>query len=122
MLPTPLAGMKDQVNTEAYDQRMQRLIEKGHKPFTMPLDQMAIKGMLPTPNSRDYKGAQTPEKYEIRKEMWAEKGINLQLGLPQVINNANGTTSQLNPRFVAEMMGFPPNWTELPFQSGEQNQ
>ena len=29
-------------------------------------------------------------------------------------------TSQLNPRFVAEMMGFPPNWTELPFQSGEQ--
>jgi hypothetical protein len=28
-------------------------------------------------------------------------------------------TSQLNPRFVAEMMGFPPNWTELPFQSGE---
>jgi hypothetical protein len=31
-------------------------------------------------------------------------------------------TSQLNPRFVAEMMGFPVNWTELPFQSGEQNQ
>lgn len=29
-------------------------------------------------------------------------------------------TSQLNPRFVAEMMGFPPNWTELPFLSGEQ--
>jgi len=29
-------------------------------------------------------------------------------------------TSQLNPRFVAEMMGFPPNWTELPFQNGEQ--
>jgi hypothetical protein len=33
-----------------------------------------------------------------------------------------GKTSQLNPRFVAEMMGFPPNWTELPFQNGEQNQ
>jgi DNA-cytosine methyltransferase len=30
-----------------------------------------------------------------------------------------GKTSQLNPRFVAEMMGFPPNWTELPFQNGE---
>lgn len=25
------------------------------------------------------------------------------------------------PRFVAEMMGFPPNWTELPFQNGETN-
>jgi hypothetical protein len=30
--------------------------------------------------------------------------------------------SQLNPRFVAEMMGFPPNWTELPFLNGGQNQ
>jgi DNA-cytosine methyltransferase len=33
-----------------------------------------------------------------------------------------GKTSQLNPLFVAEMMGFPPNWTVLPFQSGETSQ
>jgi hypothetical protein len=32
-----------------------------------------------------------------------------------------GKTSHLNPRFVAEMMGFPVNWTELPFQSGATN-
>lgn len=25
------------------------------------------------------------------------------------------TGSQLNPRYVAEMMGFPPDWTYLPF-------
>jgi hypothetical protein len=30
-----------------------------------------------------------------------------------------GKTSQLNPLFVMEMMGFPPNWTVLPFQNGE---
>src|SRR5690554_5868548 len=30
-----------------------------------------------------------------------------------------GKTSQLNPRFVMEMMGFPPDWTELPFLNGE---
>lgn len=30
-----------------------------------------------------------------------------------------GKTSQLNPRFVAEMMGFPANWMELPFQQGK---
>jgi len=30
-----------------------------------------------------------------------------------------GTTSQLNHLFVLEMMGFPPNWTELPFLNGE---
>jgi DNA (cytosine-5)-methyltransferase 1 len=30
--------------------------------------------------------------------------------------------SQLNPRFVAEMMGFPTDWTILPFLNGETNQ
>jgi hypothetical protein len=30
-----------------------------------------------------------------------------------------GKTSQLNPLFVAEMMGFPTDWTILPFQNGE---
>lgn len=34
----------------------------------------------------------------------------------------DGKSSQLNPQFTAEMMGFPPNWTELPFQNGEENQ
>lgn len=33
----------------------------------------------------------------------------------------DGKTSQLNPLFVAEMMGFPPNWLVLPFQSTETN-
>lgn len=32
-----------------------------------------------------------------------------------------GKTSQLNPLFVAEMMGFSPDWTVLPFQSGGRN-
>jgi len=32
-----------------------------------------------------------------------------------------GKTSQLNPQFVEEMMGFPENWTASPFQSGETN-
>jgi DNA (cytosine-5)-methyltransferase 1 len=33
----------------------------------------------------------------------------------------SGKSSQLNPRFVMEMMGFPPDWTELPFRNGEMN-
>jgi len=40
----------------------------------------------------------------------------------QATNGIPGTSSQLNPRFVMEMMGFPPNWTELPFLNGETNQ
>lgn len=29
-----------------------------------------------------------------------------------------GKTSRLNPRFVLEMMGYRPDWTELPFRNG----
>ena len=39
-----------------------------------------------------------------------------------ITNGTPGKTSQLNTRFVAEMMGFPKDWTELPFLNGEQNQ
>jgi hypothetical protein len=41
--------------------------------------------------------------------------------LPDTIKRITGTSSQLNPQFVAEMMGFPTDWTALPFQSGETN-
>ena len=36
--------------------------------------------------------------------------------------NPNGKTSQLSVQFVEEMMGFPKNWTELPFLNGDKNQ
>jgi hypothetical protein len=104
--------------------------------------------MLPTPCRFDYNSARTEQKWAIDKKKYAEKGVNLQMGLKQMarfsmlptpmasdwsgsktkrkgntqLTETLGVSSQLNPRFVAEMMGFPPNWTELPFQSGEQNQ
>ncbi len=40
----------------------------------------------------------------------------------QVINSYENTEKHLNPRFLAKMMGFPENWTELPFLNGEWNQ
>ena len=46
-------------------------------------------------------------------------GKSSQVGLEHQLNYMTGQSGQLNPRFVAEMMGFPPNWTELPFQGGE---
>jgi len=106
--------------------------------------------LLPTPCRFDYNSARTEQKWEEDKKKYAEKGVNLQMGLKQMarfqmlptptcqdakqkenspsqqhkINElsiavAGGSNSQLNPRFVAEMMGFPVDWTELPFQSGE---
>jgi hypothetical protein len=71
-------------------------------------------GLLPTPATRDYKGARTTEALE-------EAGRNHTNSLPDYFAQT-GKSFQLNPLFVAEMMGFPPDWTVLPFQSGDQSQ
>jgi hypothetical protein len=65
------------------------------------------RGLLPTPQ------AQEGDKIT---------GLENQDSMTKRVRAATGTTSQLNPRFVAEMMGFPPNWTELPFRNGAENQ
>ena len=72
------------------------------------LTTMAKRGMLPTPRQRDWKGC---ERYRNDIPSFIEDKLKI-----------IGKTSQLNPLFVAEMMGFPPNWTVLPFQRGETNQ
>jgi len=77
------------------------------------LKDFAALEMLPTPSTRDYKGMNNLEN--TKKKI--AKGERAHMGqLPNYIGVKTGKTSQLNPRFVAEMMGFPPNWTELPFQ------
>jgi hypothetical protein len=97
LLPTPTA-MMDEAPIEKVDARNQKQMEKGNSPFILGLGQQAMRGMLPTP----IYPRETDLKHYVSQQI--------------------GKTSQLNPRFVAEMMGFPPNWTELPFQNGEQNQ
>ena len=87
---------------------------RAHKGEAMDLPMMAKKGMLPTPTTRDYKGARTSESL-------SKSDRNETNSLPDAFHQP-GKSSQLNPRFVAEMMGFPTNWTELPFQSGDKNQ
>jgi hypothetical protein len=75
---------------------------------------LGLTGMLPTPATRDYKGARSTEALK-------ESGRNQTNSLPDAFAQT-GKTSQLNPLFVLEMMGFPPDWTELPFLNGETNQ
>jgi hypothetical protein len=74
--------------------------------------------MLPTPAASDWKGAYRPESMQNKDGTFnrEERLVNIYLKTGQEYNSQ---TSQLNPRFVAEMMGFPPNWLELPFQSTE---
>jgi hypothetical protein len=108
MLPTPTGMVGD-----AYADNS----PNSHLRHTPNLATLAAKGMLPTPATRDYKGANSMEHLK------GENGTVMNhIGqLPNYLKFHIGQTSQLNPQFVAEMMGFPHNWTELPFQSGEQN-
>ena len=79
------------------------------------------KKMLPTPNAQDWNSGTKPETYEARKQKHKMKGVALQMSLRQMAMTS-GKTFQLNPLFVEEMMGFPKNWTTLPFLNGETNQ
>jgi hypothetical protein len=69
------------------------------------------RGMLPTPTLQDYTNSTFPPSQLKRGHV-----------VGHLMRQGISPGSLLNPRFVAEMMGFPPNWTELPFQIGEHNQ
>jgi hypothetical protein len=105
MLPTSTA--MDSTNATAH---MKSTQVKPGSMHSMTLTRMMSDGMLPTPIKSDCTPAR-PSKNWQRSDLGG------------FINKGNtGKILQLNPRFVAEMMGFPANWTELPFQSGETNQ
>ena len=88
----------------------------------------ARKGRTAPSNLREYVNPKSWEAYTLLPTPMSQDGQNStapasQAGrdtLPGMVA-ATGTTSQLNPQFVLEMMGFPPNWTELPFQNGATN-
>ena len=63
-------------------------------------------GMLPTPRRSD-------KNMHWKTENWKGDDLGSQ------INEMFGTRSHLSPLFVEEMMGFPKNWTTLPFLNGD---
>lgn len=80
------------------------------------LTALAVNGMMPTPSARDWKGCTNPGVKKANGNVYGET-------LPDTVKKVTGSTSQLNPLFVEEMMGFPLMWTALPFlsQSGDKN-
>lgn len=103
LLPTPTA-------TDKGSGRINRSLSPGaaDRP-TLAL--AARMGLLPTPTANDAKNATLPKSQTMRK-----------YGIVKIASMfKDGHDSQLNPLFVQEMMAFPYLWTELPFQSGEQN-
>ena len=75
------------------------------------LRDVAESGLLPTPTTRDANGIEHSPSQKNKSRLAPD--------IETLYQETHGKTSQLNPRFVAEMMGFPPNWTELPFLNGE---
>jgi hypothetical protein len=112
MLPTPTA--MDSTNATA---TMKSSQVKDGSMHSVTLNRYIMNNpLLNTPTCSDKNGGCTRSNPKL------QLGSSLVNEMHGVLNRPTGTTSQLNPRFVAEMMGFPPNWTELPFLNGEQNQ
>jgi len=93
---------------------MPRKINQKGTDGSVGLARLGKLGMLPTPTAQCSKGG--------RKGTNPRKGVNpLTNNLGDTINFINQTSksSHLKPQFVMEMMGFPPDWTLLPFLNGE---
>ena len=108
LLPTPTVfDYNTPRKEETWNKAKERHAAKGVN-LQNPLKQMAAMGMLPTPTTRDANGIENSPSQKGKFRLAADLG--------------DGTTSQLNPHFVGEMMGFPENWTTSPFLNGEKNQ
>jgi hypothetical protein len=111
LLPTPKAVMIEE-SIEQWEARRQKGKTKFGPSLHVKVNQLITGGLLPTPTaSSDSKGGCTRPDPKRQKDSLAH-AMHGVLGTP-------GKTSQLSPRFVAEMMGFPVNWTESPFLPGE---
>lgn len=120
LLPTPTAmevkhsnrvkGLKEQGVKGMYSRKNGALRPNGLTDF------LDFNGMMPTPSARDWKGCTNPGVKKVNGNVYGET-------LPDTVKKVTGSTSQLNPLFVEEMMGFPLMWTALPFlsQSGDKN-
>lgn len=120
LLPTPTAmevkhsnrvkGLKEQGAKGMYSRKNGALRPNGLTDF------LDFNGMMPTPSAIDWKGCTNPGVKKVNGNVYGET-------LPDTVKKVTGSTSQLNPLFVEEMMGFPLMWTALPFlsPSGDKN-
>lgn len=104
LLPTPDANIRGaRKNQNGHQVTLQDVVAMN----TQEAKSLAISaGMLPTPTASDYLNG-TEKRTET---------FNRDCDLKHYIAFRNGKPTQLNPKFVEEMMGFPENWTSAPFK------
>lgn len=142
ILPTPNAMDIPHKDMEI-NERGRRNPKKGKTDHSLGLEGMAVAKLLPTPtameikHSNRVKGLTDFQDFHYLLTPMAADGMRANMKMQSLKNhnkaNANlaeqiahkvgGGTSQLNPLFVEEMMGFPLMWTALPFlsPSGDKN-
>lgn len=127
LLPTPRAWDGDGGGARDLDQTGKRTKYGKDSPTLKDLAKAQFlpkpttsdwKGMLLTPSASDgLRSGMTMESLRNHNKPNAEKS-NL---AEQIAHKVGGGTSQLNPLFVTEMMGFPPDWLIHPFLSKQQS-
>ena len=119
LLPTPYCGDASGGARKLAEDRKTCVQGKG---YSARLNDLMKAGVLPTPAARDYQPSVSPQALKRKNgKMRTDALCNLPVMLGEHHLQNGGKTSQLNPQFVAEMMGFSPDWTVLPFQSGGRN-
>lgn len=114
MLPTPTAYDWNSARTEKkWEEDKVKWAKKGVN-LQMPLKQMARFKMLPTPIVSDRNAGR-------RGNAPRNNHNPMTNNLRDAVNYIEETSkcSHLNPQFVLEMMGFPTDWTLLPFLNKE---
>jgi len=128
LLPTLTAtDSQDRPLREMTKESMSRGFKKGANLMHIAKSPMLQKmyGLFPTPIASD---TQNPQEARIiiknGRFVKKNKGSGTEYG-PKLVDIAGILAEKdglLSPLFSLEMMGFPPNWTELPFLNGETNQ
>ncbi len=141
LLLTPTSVMTDETPEKMRERAEKNGYNNGTK-YGSLLSQVKYLGVIPTPTANDGKNGANCESQAKRSSLtgWSRRMLctptaqasrgntsdkrgkgNLTDQIAEM-NLVLGKTSQLNPRFEMEMMGFPADWTELPFLNGETNQ
>ena len=101
MLPTPRANI-----VNGLDLYNPNVAKRNNGNLEEAISALLLKGLMPTPTTSSRNGGTAKER---------EDGVSRRSELNHLVAQECGTTSQLSPLFVEEMMGFPTGWILLPF-------